>query len=99
MTTSERRILERSTDASAHSPALASDLLNVAEGLHHEFDDQLGAAVVDTEIHRVADQFTDAPIRAFVPLFVRRFAGDELDDRSERQRPASVVPAGADVDA
>jgi hypothetical protein len=98
VTTSARPALERSVDVGVGSPELTPDLSTVAAVLHDEFDDQVGAAVVDTEIHRVADQFTDAPIRAFVPLFVRRFAGDELDDRSEREHSAAHVPALAATD-
>jgi hypothetical protein len=93
VTTSARPALDRPVDAGVGSPALTPDLFTVAAVLHDEFDDQVGAAVVDTEIRRVADQFTDAPIRAFVPLFVRRFAGDELDDRTEREHSAPQAPA------
>jgi hypothetical protein len=98
VTTSARPAPERPADPGVDSPALTPDLFTVAAVLHDEFDEQVGAAVVDTEIHRVADQFTDVPIRAFVPLFVRRFAGDELDDRTERENPEPDVPAVADHD-
>jgi hypothetical protein len=78
---------------------LSNDLLAVARVLHTEFDAMLGAAVVDTEIHLVADQFTDAPIRAFVPLFVRRYAGDELDKQTEHEQRAPAAAHTADPDA
>jgi hypothetical protein len=79
---------------------LSTDLLAVAGVLHNEFDARLGAAVVDTEIHRVADQFTDAPIRAFVPLFVRRYVGTELDEQTEQEHSEPVAAAQtADSDA
>ncbi len=69
----------------APTSAMSGDLTAVAGSLHREFDGRLGSARVDTEIHRVADRFADATVRAFVPLFVRRYAGHELDDQSEHR--------------
>jgi len=99
VTSSERSTPERSPATRPDSPALSNDLLAVAGVLHGEFDARLGAAVVDTEIHRVADQFTDAPIRAFVPLLVRRYVGDELDEQTEQEQtaPAAADTAGPDA--
>lgn len=61
---------------------LAGDLSGVVGSLHAQYDDLVGAAVVGTEIQRVADRFTDARVRAFVPLFVRRYVEELLRDRS-----------------
>lgn len=89
MTTSERPAPERSRPQPAApraaDPTLPVDLYAVAGNLHTEFDARLGATVVSTEIHRAADPFTDAPIRAFVPLFVRRYAGKDLEGRSAKK--------------
>jgi len=50
--------------------------------MHDQFDDKVGTAAVETEVQRVADRFADARIRMYVPLFVRRFAGHALRERS-----------------
>ena len=70
--------------AGTHAP-LTGDLSAVVGSLHEKFDAPLGAVLVDSEIQEVADRFTDARIRAFVPLFVRRFAGANLRDHSARR--------------
>jgi hypothetical protein len=72
----------RSATAPARHADLTGDLHTAAESLHQQFDQQVGSAVVDVEIQRVADLFADARIRAYVPLFLRRFATHELRDRS-----------------
>ena len=53
--------------------------------MHEKFDEPLGPVLVDSEIQQVADRFTHARIRAFVPLFVRRYAGASLRDHSAQQ--------------
>jgi hypothetical protein len=68
----------------AHAP-LTGDLSVVVGSLHEKYDDPLGPALVDSEIQQVADRFTHARIRAFVPLFVRRYAGATLRDHSARR--------------
>jgi hypothetical protein len=71
-------------DASVPGGQLApvtAELHAVAGSLHERYDAQLGPAAVDTQIQLVAEQFTHATIRSFVPLFVRRFAGEALRDR------------------
>lgn len=52
--------------------------------VHHEYDDQLDPMAVDECLHRVAATFDDATVRAFVPLLVRRYVNDELQERLER---------------
>jgi hypothetical protein len=69
--------------------ALNTDLTAVATSLHEQYDVRLGADAVDAEIRLAADRFANARIRAFVPLFVRRFAGKGLRD-SCLARVASV---------
>jgi hypothetical protein len=71
---------------------LSSDLVAVATSLHNQFDHELGAAVVTGEIHQVADQFETATIRSFVPLFVRRYAGEGL--RAKHEKNGSPRPRG-----
>ena len=66
---------------------LTGDLRVVVESLHETYDDQVGAAVVDHEIQEVADGFMSARIRAYIPLFVRRYAGARLRaDRADVNR-------------
>jgi hypothetical protein len=80
MTQSERDGSGRSSvspPAAAHAE-LTGDLSGVVGSLHDTYDDRVGAEVVDSEIQRVADRFVSARIRAYVPLFVRRFAGAQL---------------------
>jgi hypothetical protein len=78
----------------SHAP-LTGDLSVVVGSLHEKYDDPLGPVLVDSEIQQIADRFTHARIRAFVPLFVRRFAGARLRDHSARrgdQLPAGKTP-------
>jgi hypothetical protein len=62
---------------------LTGDLSVVVGSLHEKYDERVGAEVVETEIQQVADWFTDARIRSFVPLFVRRYAGARLRDHGD----------------
>jgi hypothetical protein len=68
---------------------LAGDLSVVVGSLHEEYDDSLGARIVDSEIRQVADRFADARIRSFIPLFVQRYASAKLRDHSS-SRGASL---------
>jgi hypothetical protein len=61
---------------------LDTDLTAVAQSLHAQYDDNLGHRTVDSEIRLVANRFDKAPIRAFVPLLVRRYAGANLRGRT-----------------
>ena len=70
--------------AGSHA-SLTGDLSVVVGSLHEKFDEPLGPTLVDSEIQQVADRFTHARIRAFVPLFVRRYAGANLRDHSARR--------------
>lgn len=58
-----------------------ADLQEVAHQVHTEFDACLDPLEVDECLHRVASQFEDATVRAFVPLLVRRYVRDELRAR------------------
>jgi hypothetical protein len=60
------------------------DLQDVARRVHEEFDEQLDATVVNASLERVSGMFTDAKIRGFVPLLVRRYVNDELQERVEQ---------------
>jgi len=64
-------------------PRLQGDLEDVAHGVHQEFDEKLDPRAVDECLARVAAGFTDAKVRSFVPLLVRRYASDELQERLE----------------
>ena len=84
MTQSEQPGTRRSTSGSGvvdsdrpHSD-LTGELSGVVRSLHDQFDPRLDSTVVDAEIQVVADQFVNARIRSFVPLFVRRYASEKL---------------------
>ena len=64
-------------------PEINADLLDVAHEVHQEFDEKLDPQAVDECLARVSALFTDAKIRAFVPLLVRRYVDDELQERLE----------------
>jgi hypothetical protein len=64
-------------------PRIQGDLQDVAHGVHQEFDEQLDPRAVDECLARVAAKFTDAKVRSFVPLLVRRYVSDELQERLE----------------
>ena len=74
---------------------LSGDLYTAVQSLHRQFDEQVGAAAVEAEIQHVADRFTDARIRTYVPLFVRRFAGHELRGRSGTPRNTQLGTASS----
>ena len=87
MTPSERGETAGPAAPTAHAD-LTGDLEPVVGSLHETYDARVGAAVVDSEIQQVADRFVGARIRAYVPLFVRRYAGARLRaDAAEPRRP------------
>jgi hypothetical protein len=91
---SDRRIRNRSRRASLYgishccqrteSPRSHHSGLDVARRVHQEFDEQLDATVVNASLERVSAMFTDAKIRGFAPLLVRRYVNDELQKRVEQ---------------
>jgi hypothetical protein len=94
------RVASQWSSAQASKPEgphalLTGDLSVVVGSLHDKYDDHVGAAVVETEIQEVADRFTDARIRSFVPLFVRRFAGAKLRDHLAHPAPSVTDAATA----
>lgn len=70
------------------------DLAPVVLSLHEQFDAALGTAAVHDEIERVRVRFDGVRIRAFVPLFIRRYAGADLRDAITAQA-RSLDRAGA----
>jgi hypothetical protein len=66
----------------------------VVGSLHRAYDERVGATAVDTEIQQVADRFTGARIRAFVPLFVRRYAGARLRALRPESQPSPGTAPG-----
>jgi hypothetical protein len=69
--------------ARADQPRIQGDLQDVADGIHQEFDEKLDPRVVDECLARVAAEFADATVRSFVPLLVRRYVINELQERLE----------------
>jgi hypothetical protein len=69
--------------ARADQPGIQGDLQDVAHGVHQQFDEQLDPRAVDECLARVAAEFTDAKVRSFVPLLVRRYVSHELQERLE----------------
>src|ERR1035437_5655490 len=65
-------------------PKINGDLQEVARRVHEEFYEQLDATVVNASLERVSAMFTDAKIRGFVSLLVRRYVNDELHERVEQ---------------
>ena len=74
---------------------LTGDQSLVVGSLHRAYDDRVGATVVQAEIQQVADRFTGARIRAFVPLFVRRYAGARLRTLPATPQPSTGTATGA----
>jgi hypothetical protein len=46
--------------------------------LHRDFDDLIGAEVVDRVLDEVAARFVEARVRTFLPLLVHRYARSDL---------------------
>jgi hypothetical protein len=72
------------SDARQEPPKINGDLRDVVHGVHQEFDELLDPRTVDECLERVAAKFVDAKVRAFVPLLVRRYVKDELQERVEQ---------------
>jgi hypothetical protein len=70
-------------DATPGRPAISGDLQDVAHGVHQEYDERLDPQAVDECLTRVAAEFDDAKVRSFVPLLVRRYVNDELQELLE----------------
>jgi hypothetical protein len=62
-------------------PSVDSDLHDVAHFVHEEFDGRLDPHAVDQCLKQVAARFDGATVRSFVPLLVRRYAREELQQR------------------
>lgn len=60
-----------------------NDLL--IEKLWHDLDGQLSREVIVMVVKGVADRFRDVSVRAFVPIFIRRQALEELKWQLERE--------------
>jgi hypothetical protein len=70
-------------DPRREAPHINPDLHEVVLGIHDQFDARLDPLAVDECLHRVAAKFDDAKVRSFVPLLVRRYVNDELQERVE----------------
>ena len=57
------------------------ELHKVANVVHEEFDAHLDPRTVDECLQKVAAQFDDASVRAFIPLLVGRYTREELRTR------------------
>ncbi|GAA1240698.1 three-helix bundle dimerization domain-containing protein [Oryzihumus leptocrescens] len=57
---------------------LHPELHEIAAQLHRDFDDLIGAEVVDRVLDEVAARFVDARVRTFLPLLVHRYARSDL---------------------
>jgi hypothetical protein len=81
-------------DSALVRPGVDPDLHVVAHLVHAEFDDQLDPHAVDECLSQVAARFDGASIRSFVPLLVRRYAREELQQnlRSGLDLPPGPIP-------
>jgi len=57
----------------------------VSQLIHAEFDDHLDPHTVEECLSQVASRFDDASIRSFIPLLVRRYTREELQQRLQRE--------------
>lgn len=71
------------SDPHQQGPTINADLSEVAHRLHEEFDERLDPGAVDECLNRVAATFDHAKVRSFVPLLVRRYVCDELNELLE----------------
>jgi len=71
------------SDTRQDQPKINPDLQDIAHRVHEEFDEKLDPLAVDECLSRVAAQFDEATVRSFVPLLVRRYVNDELQERLE----------------
>ena len=70
-----------SFDPGVGGTKINADLQDVALQVRQEFSDRLDPSDVDECFARVAAKFNDAKVRSFVPLLVRRYVRDELQER------------------
>ena len=89
-----RRPSGQPSPSGAEHAELTGDLSAVVGSLHNAYDERVGATVVDAEVQQVADRFIGARIRAFVPLFVRRYAGARLRTLPATPRPVTGTAPG-----
>jgi hypothetical protein len=73
-------------DSRSDQPVIDSELHDVAHFVHEEFDGPLDPHVVAECLDQVASRFKGAPVRAFVPLLVRRYVREELKTRLRQTR-------------
>ena len=73
-------------DSSPGQPSVDPDLHDVAHFVHEEFDGRLDPHAADQCLSQVAAWFDGASVRSFVPLLVRRYAREELQQRLRRTR-------------
>jgi len=72
-------------DSRPTTPGVDPELHVVAHLIHAEFDVHLDPHAVDECLSQVAARFDGASIRAFVPLLVRRYAREELQQYIRRE--------------
>jgi hypothetical protein len=70
-----------SFDPRPDGPTINADLQDVAHQVREEFADRLDPGDVDECLDRIAARFDGAKVRSFVPLLVRRYVRDELQER------------------
>ncbi|MBC7560952.1 MAG: hypothetical protein H7270_16755 [Dermatophilaceae bacterium] len=85
-----------SLDPRSDKPTINADLQDVVHQVREEFADQLDPDDVNECLDRIAAKFDGAKfdgakVRSFVPLLVRRYARDELHERSRTPRPRSMA--------
>ncbi len=68
------------SDPRQQRPNINADLSDVAQRVHEEFDERLDPRAVDECLTRVSAKFDNAKVRSFVPLLVRRYVRDELNE-------------------
>ena len=68
------------SDPLQQRPKINADLSDVAQRVHEEFDERLDPRSVDECLNRVAAKFDNVKVRSFVPLLVRRYVRDELNE-------------------
>jgi hypothetical protein len=71
-------------DSRPAPPGVDPELHVVGHLIHAEFDDHLAPHAVDEYLSQVAARFDGASIRSFVPLLVRRYAREELQQHLRR---------------
>jgi hypothetical protein len=74
-----------SADSRPAPPGVDPEAHVVAQLIYAEFDDHLDPQAVDQCLSQVAARFDGASIRSFVPLLVRRYAREELQQHLRRE--------------